>query len=71
MDPYIRRNRGDRINSSLLLDKGFLGGSDGKESACSVGGLDLIPGSERIPLEKGTATTPVFWPGEFHGLGHD
>ena len=20
------------------------------------------------PLEKGTATTPVFWPGEFHGL---
>ena len=22
------------------------------------------------PLEKGTATTPVFWPGEFHGLFH-
>ena len=22
----------------------------------------------KIPLEKGTATTPVFWPGEFHGL---
>ena len=20
------------------------------------------------PLEKGTATTPVFWPGELHGL---
>ena len=20
------------------------------------------------PLEKGTDTTPVFWPGEFHGL---
>ena len=20
------------------------------------------------PLEKGTATTPVFWSGEFHGL---
>ena len=20
------------------------------------------------PLEKGKATTPVFWPGEFHGL---
>ena len=20
------------------------------------------------PLEKGNATTPVFWPGEFHGL---
>ena len=22
------------------------------------------------PLEKGKATHPVFWPGEFHGLGH-
>ena len=20
------------------------------------------------PLDKGKATTPVFWPGEFHGL---
>ena len=20
------------------------------------------------PLEKGTVTSPVFWPGEFHGL---
>ena len=26
----------------------------------SLGGED--------PLEKGKATTPVFWPGEFHGL---
>ena len=24
-------------------------------------------GSEN-PLEKGKATTPVFWPGEFHGV---
>ena len=28
---------------------GFPGGSDGKESACSVGDLGLIPGSGRIP----------------------
>jgi len=26
---------------------GFPGGSDGKESACNVGDLGLIPGSER------------------------
>ena len=26
----------------------------------SLGGED--------PLEKGKATTPVFWPGEFHGV---
>ena len=28
---------------------GFPGGSDGKESACNVGDLDLIPGLERSP----------------------
>ena len=43
---------------------GFPGGSDGKESTCSVGDLSLIPGWED-PLEKGVAThTLVFLPGE-------
>ena len=38
------------------------GGSAGKESAYNVGDLGLIPWRrERLP-------TPVFWPGEFHGL---
>ena len=36
---------------------GFPGGSDGKESACSVGDPSSIPGSGRSdPLEKGMAT---------------
>ena len=30
---------------------GFPGGSDGKESACNVGDLGLIPGWEVIPLQ--------------------
>ena len=30
---------------------GFPGGSDGKESACSIRGLGSIPGSERSPGE--------------------
>ena len=30
---------------------GFPGGSDGKESACNVGDLGSIPGSERSPGE--------------------
>ena len=34
---------------------GFPGGSDGKESACNVGNLGLIPGSERSP-GKGNGT---------------
>ena len=31
---------------------GFLGGSDGKESACNVGDPSLIPGSGRSPGEQ-------------------
>ena len=34
---------------------GFPGGSDGKESACNAGDLDLIPCLGRFP-EKGMAT---------------
>ena len=30
---------------------GFLGGSDGKESACNAGDLSLIPGLGRSPGE--------------------
>ena len=45
----------------------FVGGSDSKESACSVGDLGSIPVSGRSPGE-GNGTTPVFlprkkWPG--------
>ena len=35
------------INTICLL--GFLGGSDGKESACNAGDLGLIPGVGRSP----------------------
>ena len=34
---------------------GFLGGSDGKESACNTGGLGSIPGLGRS-LEEGVVT---------------
>ena len=34
-----------------LYARGFPGGSDSKESACSVGDLDLIPGLGRSPGE--------------------
>ena len=49
-----------------ILTKGFPGGSDGKESAYSVGNLDSIPGSGRSPGE-GNGNPPIFLPGEFHG----
>ena len=38
-----------------VLSRGFPGGSDGKESACSAGDLGSISGSGD-PLEEGMAT---------------
>ena len=41
------RDRAERLNSN----KGFPGGSDGKEPACSAEDLGSIPGSGRSPGE--------------------
>ena len=46
---------GPRLKGTLWLRAGFPGGSDGKESACSAGDLDSIPGLGRS-LEKGMPT---------------
>jgi len=43
---------------------GFLGGSDGKESACNAEDLGSILGSWRS-LDREWLPTPVFLPGEF------
>ena len=51
--------------------EGFPCGSAGKESSCCAGALDLIPGlvfQGKIPWRRERLPTPVFWPGEFHGL---
>ena len=45
-----------------------LGSSAGKESACNARDPSLIPGLGRSPGEGNKLPTPVFWPGEFHGL---
>ena len=42
-----------------------MGSSNGKESACSVGALGLIPG--KIPWRRAWNLTLAFCPGEFHG----
>ena len=47
---------------------GFPGGSDSKESACNAGDLGSFPGLRRSLWRRGQLPTPVFWPGEFHGL---
>ena len=56
----------------------FLGGSDGKESACNAGDLASIPGSGRSlaegngnPLQNsclGNPTDPGAWQATVHGV---
>ena len=58
--------RRDRLPTLVFLD--FPGGSAGKESACNAGDLGSIPGLGRSPGKRKGYPTPVFWPGEFHGL---
>ena len=47
---------------------GFPGSSAGQESAYKAGDLGSIPGLGRFPWRRERVPTPVFWPGEFHGL---
>ena len=42
--------------------------SAGKESVCNSGDLGSIPGLGRFPWRSEQLPTPVFWPGEVHGL---
>ena len=42
---------------------GFLGGSDGKESACSAGDLGLAAGLGRFPWRRKWQPIPIFSPG--------
>ena len=51
----------------ICMACGFPCGSSVKESTLNAGDLVWSLGWEEA-LEKGKIPTPVFWPGEFHGL---
>ena len=51
----------------VLMTKGFLCGSDDKESAGNAGDPGSIPGSERSPGEGNGNPLQYFLPGAFHG----
>ena len=68
LSSIVCRCFGDGCSDWCYLDSlGFCGGSDGKESACSVGDLASIPGLGRSPGEEKWQSTPVFLPRESHG----
>ena len=59
------------LKSRDLCHKGLQGfpcGSAGKDSACNAGDLGLDPWMGKIPWRRKRLPTPVYWPGEFHGL---
>ena len=62
-DNKFQAGTGQRI---VML--GFPCGSAGKVSTCSAGDLGSIPKFGKIPWRRERLPTPVFWPGEFHGL---
>ena len=47
---------------------GFPHSSVGKESTCNAGDPQFDPWVGKIPWRRERLPTPVFWPGEFHGL---
>ena len=48
--------------------QGFPCGSAGKESACNAGRPRIDPCVGKIPWRRKRLPTPLFWPGEFHGV---
>ena len=59
-------SRRGRLPTPVFL--GFSGVSAGKESTRNAGGWGSIPGLGRSPGEGNWLPSPVFWPGEYHGL---
>ena len=49
MQTHVRVFDSLQLEDVYVGDLGFPGGSDGKESACNAGDLDLIPGLGRSP----------------------
>ena len=66
--PGLGRSAGEGIPTPVFL--GFPGGSAGEESTYNAGDL-----AWEDPWKRERLPTPIFWPGEFHGLyspwGHE
>ena len=59
---------GGAVTTDKAKATGFPGASAGEESSCNAGDLGSMPGLGRFPWKRERLPTPVFWPGEFHGL---
>ena len=68
LNSWIRKIcwRRERIPAPVLL--GFPHGSAGEESTSNEGRPGFDPWVGKIPWGKERLLTPIFWPGELHGL---
>ena len=64
--PGSGRSAGEEIGYPLQYSSASLVAQLVKNSACNAKDLSLVPGLGRSLGER--LRTPVFWPGEFHGL---
>ena len=55
------------LKQDIKSTRDLPGGSDGKESACSVGDQVSIPGSGKFPWGRKWQPTTVFLPGASYG----
>ena len=77
----ISKHRRSDLWDYIVTNKGFPGGSDGKESACNAGDQSSIPGSERYlgeengnPLQYSCQGNPMdggYWWATVHGLAKE
>ena len=67
-DPSSIPGPGRSAGEGIGLFLGFPSGSAGKDSACLCSSAALDPWVGKIPWRRERLPTPVFWPGEFHGL---
>ena len=58
----------ERGQATTPVFLGFPCGSAGKQSSCNAGDLRFDIWVGKIPWGRDRLPTPVFWPGEFHGL---
>ena len=68
LDSWVWKIQWRRVRLPTPAFLGFPCGSAGKESTSYARDLGLIPGLGRSPGEGKALPTPIFWPGESHGV---
>ena len=58
----------EKLNATVIIINRLPWCSAGQQSTCNAGDLNWDPWVGKIHWRRERLPTPVFWPGEFHGL---